>query len=109
MNKISNIRDLKDMLISALRYAIGRHTYIVDETIDFIKDNSFLIDGRVQSVMLNDLHDYIIADHPWESCSANCEPNPIINNNRKSIEDFYNWLNEFKVAEVVDEEIIVEN
>lgn len=47
--------DLKDMIISALRYAIGRKTYIVNETCEFIKKHSELIDERVKKVMLKDL------------------------------------------------------
>ena len=48
---------LRDMFISALRYAIGRRSYIVDETIEFIMNNPELIDKRTRSVMLNDLHE----------------------------------------------------
>lgn len=53
-------RDFKDMMISALRYAIPRHTYIVDETCEFIKNNADLIlDDRVITVMLRDLNDQL--------------------------------------------------
>lgn len=53
-------RDFKDMMISALRYAIPRHTYIVDETCEFIKNNADLIlDSRVVGVMLRDLNDQL--------------------------------------------------
>ena len=48
---------LRDMFISALRYAIGRKSYIVDETIEFIMSHPELIDDRTRSVMLNDLHE----------------------------------------------------
>lgn len=50
-------RDLKDMIISALRYAIGRKTYMVNETCEFIKKHPDLIDERVKKVMLRDLED----------------------------------------------------
>ena len=53
-------RDFKDMVISALRYAIPRHTYIVDETCEFIKNNAKLIlDDRVIAIMLRDLNDQL--------------------------------------------------
>lgn len=53
-------RDFKDIVISALRYAIPRHTYIVDETCEFIKNNADLIlDDRVIAVMLRDLNDQL--------------------------------------------------
>ena len=48
---------LRDMFISALRYAIGKKSYIVDETVEFIMKNPDLLDDRTRSVMLNDLHE----------------------------------------------------
>ena len=50
-------RNLKDMIISALRYAIGRKTYITEETCSYIKNHPELIDERVKMVMLKDLED----------------------------------------------------
>lgn len=53
-------RDFKDMIMSALRYAMPRHTYIVDETCEYIKENADLIlDERVIAVMLRDLNDQL--------------------------------------------------
>lgn len=48
-------RDLKDMIISAFRYAIGRKTYITLATCDYIRNHPELIDDRVKGVMLRDL------------------------------------------------------
>ena len=56
--KDTDVRDLKDMIISALRYALGRRTYITSETAEFIKRYPELIDERVKSVMLRDLEEY---------------------------------------------------
>ena len=50
-------RDLKDMIISALRYAIGRKTYITEEVCSYIRKHPELIDKRVKDVMLRDLKD----------------------------------------------------
>lgn len=50
-------RDLKDMIISALRYAIGRKTYITEETCSYIRKHPELIDDRVKMVILKDLED----------------------------------------------------
>ena len=50
-------RDLKDMIISALRYSIDRKTYITEETCSYIKNHPELIDERVKMVMLKDLED----------------------------------------------------
>lgn len=48
-------RDLRDIVISALRYAIGRKTYVTLSTCDFIIKNSRMIDKHMKDVMLNDL------------------------------------------------------
>lgn len=47
--------DLKDIVISAFRYALGRKTYVTLSTCDYIKEHSNLIDKRVKQVLLNDL------------------------------------------------------
>lgn len=89
--KISNVRDLKDMMISAMRYALGRHTYIVSMTIDFLKDNSFLIDARVKSVLINDLE-----WHFNDVKTGMVQFNSIDDNDWAM---FYQWLLEFEPAE----------
>ena len=59
MNKTIKIdRDLKDLVISAVRYALGRKTYITGLTSDFIINNPSLIDERVKKVMIKDLEEY---------------------------------------------------
>ena len=47
--------ELQDMIISALRYAIGRRTYITEETCSFIKKHPEIVNNRVKTVMLRDL------------------------------------------------------
>ncbi len=49
--------ELQDMIICALRYAIGRRTYITEETCSFIKKHPEIINKRVKTVMLRDLED----------------------------------------------------
>jgi len=51
-------RDLKDIVICALRYALGRKTYTTFATSEFIMNNPDLIDERVCIVMLRDLEYY---------------------------------------------------
>ena len=51
-------RDLRDIVISALRYAIGRKTYIVNETCEFIKKHPELIDERVKKNYAQRLRKY---------------------------------------------------
>lgn len=51
-----NRRDFEDICISALRYALYRHTYVLDATIDFIMTNAdSIFNERVFGVMLRDV------------------------------------------------------
>lgn len=47
--------DFKDIIISALRYAIPRHTYIVDATCSWIEAHPFLLDSRMVGIMKQDV------------------------------------------------------
>lgn len=47
--------DLKDIIISAFRYALGKKTYITLATCDYIKNHPEIIDKRVKDVLLRDL------------------------------------------------------
>lgn len=48
---------LQDIVICALRYAIGRKTYVTSEVCEFIMQQPNLIDDRVKTIMLRDLED----------------------------------------------------
>jgi hypothetical protein len=50
-------RELKDIVICALRYSIGRRSYVTSEVTDYIINHPELIDERVKKVMLSDLRD----------------------------------------------------
>ena len=53
-----NRRDFEDICISALRYALYRHTYVLDATIDFIMTNADnIFNERVFGVMLRDVNE----------------------------------------------------
>lgn len=52
-------RDLKDIVISSLRYALGRRTYITDLTANYIMEHPELIDNRVKKIMLEDIDKYL--------------------------------------------------
>ena len=88
--KDTDIRDLKDMIISALRYALGRRTYITGETAEFIKRYPELIDERVKYVMLRDLEEYF---KKREFCDIDdeCDYN--------TWRGLYNWLKGLKTDE----------
>ena len=47
--------DFKDIIISALRYALPRHTYIVDSTCSWIEANPHLLDQRLITLMMCDV------------------------------------------------------
>lgn len=70
--------DLKNIVISALRYALGRKTYITKETAEFIRNNPDLIDERVCIVMLRDLGRYFEDRKLWECKDDEC--------------DYHSWL-----------------
>lgn len=56
MNKkyIEIDRDLKDLIISSFRYALGRNTYMTLLTCDYIKNHPELVDERVKNILLKD-------------------------------------------------------
>lgn len=47
--------DFKDVILSALRYAIPRHTYILDTTCSWIEANPHLLDQRLITLMMCDV------------------------------------------------------
>lgn len=47
--------DLSAMLVSAERYALGRMTYIVSWTCNFISDNLHLLTEKDKSVIIKDI------------------------------------------------------
>ena len=47
--------DFKDIVINALRYAIPRHTYIVDVTCSWIEAHPYLLDERMVGIMKQDV------------------------------------------------------
>lgn len=49
--------ELQDIVICALRYAIGRKTYATEEVTSYIMKYPELINARVKMIMLRDLKD----------------------------------------------------
>lgn len=88
--KDADIRELRDMIISALRYALGRRTYITSETAEFIKRYPELIDERVKSVMLRDLEEYFQKRESFKF-DDECDYN--------TWKSLYNWLKGLKTDE----------
>lgn len=82
---------LRDMIISALRYALGRSTYITAETSEFIIENKAIIDSRMKRVMLRDLKEYFERRNKGFTTDDKCD--------YEVWENLYNWLSEMEVEE----------
>ncbi len=55
----SNDYDFGNIMISALRYALTRKTYVSLETAEFIMNNEKYISERVCKVMIRDINRYL--------------------------------------------------
>lgn len=90
-------RDLKDMLISALRYALPRHTYMVDLTCSYIKSHGELLDERVIDVMLRDIDEHLhgYKNTNWDKLpgSYKCDV--------ETIEDLRRFLEDYAIDKII--------
>ena len=59
INVNGNKDDLSMILVSAERYALGRKTYIVQWTCEFIKNNIHLLSNKDKQVMIRDIENPI--------------------------------------------------
>ena len=85
---IKDLHDFQDIIISALRYSLGRRTYINSETADFIKKYSEIIDERVKKIMLKDLEEYFECRDIYYK-DDECDYN--------TWKDLYEWLKKIEV------------
>ncbi len=53
------LEDISAMIVGAERYALGRRTYIVQWTCEFIKNNLHLITDKDKQVIIRDLENPI--------------------------------------------------
>ena len=61
--------DISMMLVSAERYALGRRTYIVSWTCEFISNNLHLLTEKDKNVMIRDIENAMdYGDECDESC-----------------------------------------
>lgn len=51
--------EFRDMIICALRYALPRHTYVVDEVCSWIEKHPTILDQRMINVMLKDVKEQL--------------------------------------------------
>lgn len=89
--EITNDYQFKDVILCAFRYSINRHTYALDETLEFIEHHPELIDDRVKCVMLRDI-DNILCD--WEDGLWQMD--------KDRIKDFQGWLLNLEVIGYVE-------
>jgi hypothetical protein len=82
---LENNAEFKNIIISAFRYAIGRHTYILDETLEFIEEHPKVIDERVKYVMLREIDSRL---SEWDNCWEM---------DKERIIEFQKWLLELEV------------
>lgn len=61
--------DISAMLIGAERYALGRRTYIVQWTCEFIGNNLHLLTEKDRKVMIRDIEQ---ADYYGDECDEAC-------------------------------------
>ena len=61
--------DISAMLISAERYALGRRTYIVQWTCEFIRNNLHLLTEKDKNVMIRDIEN---AMDYGDDCDEKC-------------------------------------
>lgn len=59
VNINGKLEDISAMIVGAERYALGRRTYIVQWTCEFIKNNLHLITSKNKQVMIRDIENPI--------------------------------------------------
>lgn len=79
--------NFKDIIISALRYAIPRHTYIVDVTCSWIEANPHLLDMRMVGIMKQDVKKQL---KHYQHVGVDS----ITEVDYKRLREFYMWLEE---------------
>lgn len=69
ININGNQEDISAMLIGAERYALGRRTYIVQWTCEFIGNNLHLLTENDRKVMIRDIE---TSDYYGDECDDKC-------------------------------------
>lgn len=55
MIQIENSTSFQNIIISAVRYALTRQTYIVNDTIDFVLDNYGILTEKTKNIIIKDV------------------------------------------------------
>jgi hypothetical protein len=80
----------EDVILCAFRYAITRHTYVVDEITSWIKKNNHLLSKRMVNVMKKDL------DNAIEDYDDYVAMNVVTDIDLKTLTHFKEWLLDFE-------------
>lgn len=81
-------REFEDICISALRYCLYRHSYILDSTLDFIeKHGDEVMSKRVWNIMLHDVNNRL---RDWSNTDGE-----LWMNDYERIKIFKDWLVEY--------------
>ena len=86
--------DLKDIVISAVRYALGRRTMMLSATTSYIIAHSELVDKRVKQVLLRDLKWYFNLWEEGKQGDDRCDYDTWLL--------FKKWLEKLEVEDVKD-------
>lgn len=71
--------DFEDMMVMALRYALGRKTYISNEVPDFIKDNIMHVSETKKAVMIKDIEEYLDSREKGLITDDECDKSSFVN------------------------------
>ena len=87
-SKIINDKDgdFGNIMIMALRYALGRKTYVTNEVPDFIKQNKMHLDEINKAVMIRDIEEYLDSRQKGLISDDKCDKNSFV--------DLLNFLKE---------------
>lgn len=66
--------DYQLVVLGAFRYALGRMTYIVGSTIDYLRANWDLVDGNGKYTICRDVIGALMDDREgWRTCGMECD------------------------------------
>lgn len=83
----------RDIVICALRYAIGRNTYIVDEICDWVESHPEIIDNRMCGVMMRDVEEQLTY---YDRNGVNS----ITEIDYKRLKEFRDWLSTYFIKNI---------
>lgn len=64
----------EQMLISAVRYALGRQSYIVKDTCDFVRLHRFELSENCRRIIIRDIDEALAMYHNLgETCGMECD------------------------------------